>query len=594
MKTQIILTLFLALFVNTIAFSQVKVEISNDIKVINGKTYHIHEVLKGQTLYSISNAYNVSIDVIKTTNKLSDNKLSEGFLLKIPAKKEVIDNDINNSGIQLSMENHIVQKGETLYGIAKMYKTNVENIKKLNPGISDNIEEGQVIIVLVKKTTTPEDSSIFHIVEAGQTLYSIAKSYLLTVKELKELNPGLTNEIQIGQKILVGIQTSEDQVEHDTIPANCEDPALLDEYNIALLIPLKMEYAGARIFRSNDKDKNDFYQFSPFHYIEFYEGLKFAIDTMTRAGMKINLHVYDLDDSEEKLSKVLESPDLKKMNLIIGPFSKTWLDTLSSFSYENEIPLASCFLTGEISLREINPYYFNPVTSIYFQMVSLTEYFNESKPDANIIVAYQGTPMESTAAIVFDSVMKESEFESYHLVNLTENGLSGVTGNFNGSKENIIVSLANGEIFISNYIRNLNKYKKNFNISIMPLPGWLNYENLDLEFLEYLHANFFGSYFTDFERKDVREFSKHFQKEYKCDPNNLGFMGYDYGVYFLSALHQYGPKFTDCISKLKVNTLSTGFNWYEIPGEGYHNKCIKLYKMHDFQLWDINKDLRLD
>lgn len=594
MKRKIIITTLLAFFVSFISYAQVAVEISTEVDIINGKAYYIHEVKEGQTLYSISKAYEVSIDIIKEANRMSDDQLKKGYLLKIPAKKEMIENNVENSGIQVGMENHIVQRGETLYSIAKLYETNVDHIKKLNPGLSDNISEGQVIIVPVKNRVEVKDSSRIHIVEKGETLYSIAKQYLISVKELKDLNPGLDDNIQPGQELVVGLEASDVVVPNDTTPKNCDDPIILQEYNIALLIPLRMEYAGARIFRSDERDENDFYKFTPFSYIQFYEGLKFAIDTMIKSGMNINLFVYDLDDTDEKLEKVLSSPDLKNMHLILGPFTQTYLDTLSAFSYEYKIPMASCFLTGEINLREINPYYFNPVSSIYYQMVGLSDYFKESKPDANVIIAYQGTPMEKSAAMVIDSLMKDIEYGSFCAVNLTEEGLKGVTAKFNGSKENIILSLANGEIFISNYIRNLNEYKKNFNVTLMPLPGWLNYENLDLEFLEYLHSQFFGSYFIDYEREDVRSFTKRFQKDYKADPDNLAFMGYDFGVYFLSALHEYGTNFASCIDSLNVNTLSTGFKWVKVPGEGYHNKCIKLYKMHDLQLWDINKDLKLD
>ncbi len=593
MKNKIILSLVFLLFVSLTGFAQVEVKISNEIEVINGKPYYIHEVEKGQTLYSISKAYKVSIDDIKEANKLSDNQLNVGYLLKIPSKKELVEH-VEADGVNIGMINHIVQHGETLYGIARMYETSVDQIKKLNPGLGDNISEGQVIIVPVKQAVVAEDTARYHVVEKGETLYSIAKMYLLTVKELKELNPDLTDDIQIGQKIIIGTVETGNIAENDTIPANCDDPQLLEEYNVALLITLYIEYASARIFRSDEKDENDFYTFSPFKYIGFYEGLKFAIDTLRQAGLSINLYVYDLDDSKEKLAKVLESPDLKNMNLIIGPFTQTWLDTLSTFSYENEIPLASVFLTGELSLREINPYYYNPVSSIYFQMISLGEYFAENKQDANVVVAYHGTPMEAAAAMVLDSILKENEFTSYKMVNITEEGVGSVSGSFVGSKENIVVTLANGEIFVSNYIRNMNNLKKSFNISLMPLPGWVNYENLDLEFLEYLHAHFFSSYFIDYEREDVRDFTKKFQKEYKCDPDKYAFLGYDYGLYFLSALHNYGAKFSDCLDNLKVNTLSTGFNWVEVPGEGHHNKCIMLYKMHDFQMWDINKDLKLD
>ena len=590
MKKSIIISLFISLLIYLPVQAQVEVEISTTIEIVNGKAYHIHEVIKGQTLYSISKAYEVSIDIIKDCNKLSDNQLNTGYLLKIPAKKQDINNEnIESDGINYNLQNHIVVKGESLFGIAKQYSSTVEQLKKINSGLNDNISPGQLILVPIKVQKELKDSSLFHIVETGETLYSIAKMHLLSVKELKKLNLELSDNIQIGQKIIVGKQGETSETE-DSVKTNCEDPILLNEYNIALLIPLHMEYSQSRIFRSDDKDKNDFYQFSPFAYIEFYEGLKIAIDTMKKAGMNINLHVYDLDESKEKLNKTISSPALSKMHLIIGPFSDTYLDTISAFSYEHKIPLVSSFLSGEVSLREINPYYINPITSIYYQMIALADFFKDKREDANVIVSYQPSEMEMAAAIALDSTLNELEFKSHAIVNINESGLSGITANFHASKENIIITLANGEIFVSNYIRNLNEYKKNFSITLMPLPGWLKYKNLDLEFLEHLNSNFFGSYFIDYQREDNRDFAKKFQKEYKSDPGKYAFLGYDIGVYFLSALHNYGPQFCPCMQEHHVNTLSINFKWIETSGEGFHNNFINIYKMKDFQLWNIENN----
>ena len=104
-----------------------------------------------------------------------------------------------------------------------------------------------------------------------------------------------------------------------------------------------------------------------------------ALDSMKKAGLNVNLYVYDLDDSEQKFNKIINNPVLEKMHLIIGPFEEIYLDELSAFSYEHQIPIVSCFLSGEIHLKEINPYFFNPITSVKLQIKSLADYFAKTK-----------------------------------------------------------------------------------------------------------------------------------------------------------------------------------------------------------------------
>lgn len=588
MKKIVLLFAFLSVVVfakNVLA--QVPVTVSTVIEIIDGKACYIHEVMQGQTLYSISKAYNVGVDEIKSLNRLSSDQLQKGYLLKIPAKQTGANPEVVNTGTgQMTTKDHEVQKGESLYKIAIKYSTTVDNIKKLNPGLTDNIAPGQLIKVPISFSEPVADDNVKHVVATGETLYGIAKKYLVTLAELKAMNPGISDQISPGQEIIVGIRKAGTaNVKSDT--CDCSKPVLLSEYNVALLIPLYLDKAYFRTMNTQDRDKNEWYSNPAFSFIQFYEGMQLALDTLRSAGLKLKLHVFDLDETDEKFSKVMNNSDLKNMNLIIGPFQQKYLDTISRFSYANRIPMVSCYLSSQIELQEINPYYFNPITSIRQQMRGLSDYFKSDKADANMIIAYQANEVEKKAAMDLDSFLRASNYGPYTMVNLTETGLRGATSAMVTGKENVLVLLANGELYIENIVRSLNDLKKTYKITMFGLPGWLNYENIDLEFLEFQNTHFFSSSFIDFEREDVRQFAKHFQQRYKCDAEKQAYMGYDISLYFLSALQQYGPAFPYCIQRHKTNTLTYQFQFEHSPADGYRNRYISIYRMKDFQLWRV-------
>ncbi|MPM05636.1 hypothetical protein SDC9_51926 [bioreactor metagenome] len=589
-KLSFILFLFFAGFVSELSFAQVPVTKSTEIQIIDGKTFYIHKVEKGQTLYSISNAYQCSIDEIKTANHLSDNSLQTGYLLKIPAKdKKLNESDVvTTSAGNVEGAEYTVQNGESLSRIAKNFNTTIEYLRRLNPGISDNIVPGQKIRVPVISKPEPVDSAVYHTVVSGETLYSIAKKYLLTLAQLKTLNPGISDEISIGQQIIVGYNSSSAGIVKTDSTCNCDHPAKLKEYNVALLIPLYLDRASFRNFDKDNHDDNEWYNNISFSYIQFYEGLKFALDTLTASGLNVNLFVFDLDETEAKYNKVMSDPAMKNMQLIIGPFQGKYLDSISKFSYENKIPMVNCFLSGQTELKEINPYFFNPITSIEFQMKGLASFYKDERAESNIIIAYQAGGFEEDAAMMLDSFLREVGYPSWKLVNLSESGLKGATSQFVGGKrENILVMMASGEMYVENLIRSLNEFKDNFNISLYGLPGWLNYDIIDLEFLEYQNTHFFSSSFIDFERSEVRDFAKRFQKRYKTDPDKLAYAGYDLGLYFLSALNNYGPKFYRCIDKIDAPMLATKLDFSFSQSDGFRNTYISIYKMKDFQLWKV-------
>ncbi|MCX8041920.1 MAG: LysM peptidoglycan-binding domain-containing protein, partial [Thermodesulfobacteriaceae bacterium] len=112
---------------------------------------------------------------------------------------------------------HTVKKGETLESIAKSYNTTVEEIKKLNNLKTNRLKIGQKLVVESReraKESPKERSSqnfISHTVKKGETLERIAKTYGVTVEEIKEANRLKKNQIQVGQKILIPEKTKKEE-----------------------------------------------------------------------------------------------------------------------------------------------------------------------------------------------------------------------------------------------------------------------------------------------------------------------------------------------------------------------------------------------
>lgn len=139
-------------------------------------------VKKGDSLWSIAKKYNMTVDELKSINNLKSNLLSIGQRLKI---KEGNDNQ----------NIYIVKKGDTLYKIANMYGTTVDNLKALNNLKNNILSIGQKLIV-------PSKNKIY-IVQKGDSLWSIARKYDTTVDSIKRNNNLSTNVLQIGQKLKI-------------------------------------------------------------------------------------------------------------------------------------------------------------------------------------------------------------------------------------------------------------------------------------------------------------------------------------------------------------------------------------------------------
>lgn len=154
---------------------------------IEGDTY---TVKAGDTLYGIASKYNMTVDDLKALNGLSSNLLSIGQVLLVSDKNSTPTGE------------YIVKKGDTLYSIAEQLGTTVDELKRLNNLTSNILSIGQVLLTN-SSGITGEVVENTYTVKAGDTLYSIAKKYGISVDTLKQMNSLTNNLLSIGQVLIV-------------------------------------------------------------------------------------------------------------------------------------------------------------------------------------------------------------------------------------------------------------------------------------------------------------------------------------------------------------------------------------------------------
>lgn len=169
-----------------------------------------YTVQKGDTLYSISQKFNISVNKLKEINNLNTNTILPGQILIITE---------NETPPQPTT--YKVQKGDTLYSISQKFNTTVDAIKRLNNITSNNIYINQELYIPTSSTPPSEPLPIppidddeneeysEYIVQKGDSLWKISRDYNITVKDLIELNNLTTTTLQIGDKLLVPINKTE-------------------------------------------------------------------------------------------------------------------------------------------------------------------------------------------------------------------------------------------------------------------------------------------------------------------------------------------------------------------------------------------------
>ena len=163
--------------------------------------YISYTVKAGDNLYNIAKKYNTTVDKIKRDNNLQSNNLTIGKIL-------LIEDTSDQSNIEecfgeeyeapSSNITYTVQKGDNLYSIANKYNTTVNEIKSLNNLTSNNLSIGQQL-----RIPTNASGNITYTVQKGDNLYGIARKYNTTVNEIKRKNNLTSNNLSIGQQLII-------------------------------------------------------------------------------------------------------------------------------------------------------------------------------------------------------------------------------------------------------------------------------------------------------------------------------------------------------------------------------------------------------
>jgi len=206
------------------------------------QTKTLHTVQKGETLFSISNLYNMSVEQLKKVNHVFTGIVRVGQKLKIISGEETISTPeiaksestpeketVKKPEVEVQPQipanqtikttTHTVGANETLFSIANMYNLSVEELKKINNLTSNKIKFGQKLKLVqnpvaenapVKSTVSESERKketvahkLTHKVKTGETYYSIARQYGCKVEELKGWNKKSGNKIKSGQKLIV-------------------------------------------------------------------------------------------------------------------------------------------------------------------------------------------------------------------------------------------------------------------------------------------------------------------------------------------------------------------------------------------------------
>ena len=565
--------LFIIVICSFSSFSQN--EKSTKTEVINGVEYYLHEIQKGQTFYGISKIYSISVDTIIKYNPEITGTLKIGTVIKIPTYKKVTKTEVKQTNNQTQNQVatpsqwHTVVQGESLYSISKKYNTNIETIKKLNPGISESLSIGQRVEVpsTHKTEQTPVENKN-------------VKTTNDTIKTTNTKTIPAEIKIEIKDSISIKPQESKNKITNDIY--------------IALMVPLYTNQIQS-INLGNIKTPTDITNTESFRFIQFYLGFLNGLKQFENKGIAIHLNVYDVSDGVTSVKKIINDPSFSKTHLIVGPlFSSTFIEA-QKWADQNGVFIINPF-SMQSNLVNKSPFTFKLTCQADAKHHNLCKQIETQFPDANIIIVYNKTS-DTVAVASLKKYFNETKFKNkVKDVVFNEKGVNGINEFYETNKPNVIINYLNGEATITNYVRRLYELKRD-SLYIFCPSEWLSYDNIETEYLQFLNAHFYGDYYVDFRKQETKDFISNFISEYGTEPTIEGyaFQGFDIATFFVGAMMEYKSDWGNKLDKYNPELLSLKLKFTKKGNEsGNENTAIQIVRLCNYELIPFNEDCVMD
>lgn len=282
-----------------------------------------------ETVYNLTKKYSISEETLYSLNpQIKERGLEIGDVIKLP---KVVTNKV----FSVPKGTHLIKKGETLYTLAKQYNVSVDDFYAENPALQTGVKEGMVISIPKKSgSVTIEENSINYVVQNGDSAYGILERYNTNLDELLRLNPELINGLKTGMTLKIPLQKNAKIIKYGT--AGKLKRANDNEINVAILLPFDVA--------NNPQLKNS-------QAMQFFTGTKLALTRLAKKGKNVNVKVVDTKDGN--LQDILSTTDFSKTDAVIGPLNTSDVTEVANFFSNSGIAVISPYANDD-SLNSFN------------------------------------------------------------------------------------------------------------------------------------------------------------------------------------------------------------------------------------------------
>lgn len=486
---------------------------------------------------------------------------------------------------------HIVRKKETLFGIARSYGLDMNALLERNPDAISLKEGMELVIPMARVAGQPAVAlaparpadMLEHVVQPGETLFGLSQRYGVDTEALRRANGGLPEGLKAGATVLIpGVRAE---------PEAQQPPTRIREhmrYKVAFLLPFAIPRNDSALARTAAGEAPAYYEPTRIA-AQFYNGALLALDSLEAMGLHADVEVIDLGDDVKTWNATLKDPDIQEVDLFLGPFHRTAIEQLARINTHAHIvcpvPQSNKVILGMPTVSKVTPTRSDLVkhAARYVAMHHAKDNIILLRPD----IATEKDMQEQARTALNEALALRSERlrDTVLIAKPGRRELGDLTGKLDANKLNVIVAPSDDVEFVTTLVGKLKPLAAKYKIQLVGMEGWKDLETVAATDLDLLGFTFAASSFADPMDQRLHDFTKAYRERFKADVDEYALLGYDVSFYYLKALFAEGLLFPEHFSEVRTEPLHMGFRMTRTgPENGFRNEFAIMLQQKDLQL----------
>ena len=540
-----------------------------------------HRVKRKETLFSISQRYQVSIDDIKKYNKeLYSRQIKKGERINIPIGLKNTTTTVVNTNNETSTSSgakHTVQPKETKYGIARKYGITIAELEKLNPNIGEGLPMGTVLDVpdtAVTPTATIEENFDFYEVQAKEGFFRLKVKLGLSEEEIIDLNPYAKDGLKEG--MILKIPKKNLSPSGNVLSVNLEDRIMNTELkNLVVMLPFQLNRFNSDTTNTNADVLKQKRSNAVRVALDFYSGVLMAAEFAKDKGISVNIDVFDTEASDRKVNSIISGKDFKEVDAVIGPLLSANVEKAVAMLKGSDTPVFSPLSNREIKSSS-NLFQTLPTDGMLEE--AMLEYLETHALDKNVILISDAKRIKQKNAVL-------SKLPHTKAVSPREKGflyVGDIDSKIDKGRDNWVILESDDPVIISNVVVLLNGMPDEYNLRLFTLDKNAAYDYHDVSNMHLAKLRFtFPSINKSYDFNDRNPFLVSYKNKYGVLPNRFAVRGFDITYDILLKLASADNIYEATDSDYETEYIENKFHYTKKMFKGYQNNALYIIKYNE-------------